>query len=242
MVDLYTACRALYDQAFPGESEIFTKAMFDRYYPDCLRVICEDGQPVSMLFSIPYPLITAAGERDAHYLYAVATHAAHRGKGLAKQLLLAEAARYPVFLRPMSPSLFDFYKKVGFSPLSPMETLQGDATAAAGNERHLMPAEFLRLRDALAPIPHCRPTATFLSLYQNGGGMVAAGKDTAAIYEKQGEIILFKEYWGSPDAAPRLSAFLGGSAFRLRRYTASGTPFGMGVGIPAEAAFLAALD
>ena len=105
MQSLITACMRLYDMAFPGEPEAFTRAMFDRYAPDHLRVICEDGKPISMLFSIPYPIITENGTVDARYLYAVATHPDHRGGGLAKQLLLQEAATHPVFLRPMSESL-----------------------------------------------------------------------------------------------------------------------------------------
>ena len=53
MEPLITACMRLYDMAFPGEPEAFTRAMFDRYAQDHLRVICEDGEPISMLFSIP---------------------------------------------------------------------------------------------------------------------------------------------------------------------------------------------
>lgn len=238
---LYDACRALYDAAFPGEPEEFTKALFNHYFPDCLRVICEDGAPVAMLFSIPYPLITPDGKTEAHYLYAVATHPAHRGKGLAKRLLQAEAARYPVFLRPMTPSLFDFYKKAGFHPLSPLHTQSGEAAHGGAECRVLTAQEYLAHRDRLAPLPHCRPTPAFLSLYESGGGFVET-EGATALYEKHGDKILFKEYWGDPVFAPRMAAFLGGTHFELRRCDKDGTPFGMGVGIPPEAAFLAALD
>ena len=236
-------CIQLYLGAFPGESEAFTAALFDRYFPDCIRTICEDGKPVSMLFSIPYPMICEDGtQKEAHYLYGVATHPDHRGKGLAKQLLAAEAARYPVFLRPMTPSLFDFYKKAGFSPISPIEEWEEDAAPGDEHCRHLSAKEYLISREYLAPLPTCAPTETFLSLYENGGGFAECGEDAAALYEKQGDLILFKEFWGSTHLAPRLAGFLGGKRFRLRRYRPAGDPFGVGVGLPAETAFLAALD
>lgn len=238
---LYNACRALYDTAFPGEPEAFTKALFDRYFPHCLRVIQEGEQPVAMLFSVPYPLATPSGITEAHYLYAVATHPDHRGKGLAKQLLQQEAARYPVFLRPMTPSLFDFYEKAGFKPLSPIRTQRGEAAPNGDGCRLLTPQEYLARRDSVAPMPRCCPTSDFLSLYETGGGFVET-EGALALYEKNGKEILFKEYWGDPVSAPRLAAFLGGERFELRRYDKDGTPFGMGAGMPYEAAFLAALD
>jgi|GEM_PF-2112867 len=242
MEDFKNACVDLYNTAFPGEPEAFTQALFARYYPEHIRTVCENGRPISMLFSIPYPLITANGEQEAHYLYGVATHPDHRGKGLAKQLLAAEAARYPVFLRPMSETLFDFYAKAGFSPISPIEHFGGPAQPADGHCRLLCAKEYLSMRKALAPIPICVPTEIFLSLYQNGGGFACCGKDAAVLYEKHGEAILFKEFWGCASLAPHLATFLGGSRFELRRYRPGGDPFGVGIGIPADAAFLAALD
>lgn len=240
--DLYTACRALYDLAFPGEPEAFTRSLFDRYFPDHVRVICEEGQVASMLFSIPSPIQLENGTLDARYLYAVATHPDHRGKGLAKRLLTAEAAAHPVFLRPMSPSLFDFYTKAGFSPISPISHLTGKATAPSGRERHLTAAAYLTLRDAFAFAPCVRPTTDFLSLYELGGGFVAYGLDAVALYEKHDNKIWFKEYWGDTLFAPRLAAFLGGTHFELRFADPDGAPFGMAVGVPADTAFLAAMD
>ena len=239
---LYTQCRSLYDIAFPGEPEGFTKALFDRYFPDYARVICEDGRVASMLFSIPSPVQLENTTLDARYLYAVATHPAHRGKGLAKRMLAAEAAEHPVFLRPMSQSLFDFYAKAGFSPISPISCMKGEATSPSGRERALTAAAYLTVRDEFTPLPCVRPTADFLSLYEQGGGFAAYGLDAAVLYEKHGDKIWFKEYWGDTLFAPRLAAFLGGTHFELRFTDPDGAPFGMGVGVPADTAFLAALD
>ena len=242
MDHLRTQCIALYDLAFPGEPAGFTAALFDRYFPRHVRVIKQDGNVASMLFSIPYPILFENGIRCAHYLYAIATHPDHRGKGLAKELIAAEAARGPVFLRPMSDSLFDFYAKAGLTPVSPLLQEEGTATAPCGNERLLSKAEYLAARDALTPRPVCRPTEEFLALYELGGGFAAAGDSVAVLFERHGDKILYKEYWGDPVFAPRLTAFLGGTHYQLRRYAPNGTPFGMAHGVPAEVAFLAAMD
>lgn len=235
-------CMALYHMSFPNEPASFTEALFDRYFPECIRTVCENGHPLSMLFSIPYPLLTAKGPQEARYLYAVATHPDHRGKGLAKQLLAEEAAAGPVFLRPMSQELFTFYKKAGLAPISPFVQNTGDAAPADGKERLLSKTDYLTLRDILAPRPTCRPTETYLSLYESGGGFAAYGSNAAVLFERNGVEILFKEYWGDPVFAPRLTGFLGGTRYMLRRYDKAGTPFGMAAGIPAETAFLAAMD
>jgi hypothetical protein len=142
----------------------------------------------------------------------------------------------------MSKSLFDYYGRVGFTPFSPIEIEAGVAAAPDGAERLLSPAEFLALRGALVPVPCCRPTECFLSLYEMGGGMVAHGSDAVAIYEKNEGGVLFKEYWGNPDFASRLAAFLGGMRFELRRFSQKGDCFGVGIGVPVCTAFLAALD
>ena len=61
---------------------------------------------------------------------AVATDKDYRGQGYAKRLLAeAAACDKPVFLRPMSPSLFAFYESAGFLPFSPHTELCGEVRA-----------------------------------------------------------------------------------------------------------------
>ena len=236
------ACRALYDICFPDEGA-FADALFLTYAPDCLRTIEIDGAVAAMLFSIPYPIVLENGTQSARYLYAVATHPDHRGKGLASRLLREEAARGPVFLRPMSPELFDFYKKVGFAPFSPLETLRGQASGQAlPHLRALTAAEYASERARFAPRPTCAPDVDFLTLATKFGGAVAFGNTALALYETVGETVRFKEWWGTADLAPRVAGALGATAFELRRVSAGGVPFGVGVGVSEDTAFLAAMD
>ncbi len=243
MKDLFTAALALWNEAFPGEDPAFTDALFSLGYPDCFHYLLCEGELACMLFALPYPIVTEQGPRDARYLYAVATAKAHRGKGFAKKLLQQFVSKgQPVFLRPMSPSLFDFYQKAGLSPLSPYLELSGIAGSDTQGITDLSPREYLAARERFLTPPYCRMTPEFLSIAYLGGGAIGADGHFAALYERRGERILFKEWWGDPELAPGATAYLGASAYTLRKTAPDGTPFGMGCGVAKNIAFLAALD
>ena len=240
---LYEEARTLYDLAFPGEAPAFAEALFDAYFEKQLRTVFADGRLASMLFSIPYSVISASGVQDARYLYAIATHPQYRGRGYAKQLIAREAEEHPVFLRPMSPSLFDFYAKAGLVPFSPITVYEGAAQhdARIRAERLSIDA-YLALREKLAPRPVCRMTEQFLGVASVFGGMVGVGEACAALFDRDGERVIFKEWWGNADFAPHIAAYLGASSYELRLPDASGAPFGVMQGLSPETLFLAAMD
>lgn len=244
MKDLYQLSRALYDEAFPGEDARFTEALFALGYPKHLVAMGEGKDLASMLFALPYDIVTETGTVEANYLYAVATAKAHRGKGYAKKLLRRVAERgIPVFLRPMSPSLFDFYKAAGFVPFSPYREWQG--TAKEGDTTAftlLSKEEFLAARDKFLKPPYCRMTKDFLSLSFSLGGAVGLDGRFAALFERNESTVLFKEWWGDVTLAPQAAKFLGADKFMARTPDKDGTPFGVGIGIPEGTVFLAALD
>ena len=244
MKDLYTRSRALYDEAFPGEDDRFTEALFALGFPTHLVAMGEGKDLASMLFALPYDIVTESGTLQANYLYAVATAKAHRGKGYAKKLLRRVAERgIPVFLRPMSPSLFDFYKAAGFTPFSPYREWTGDAEAGdTAGFAALTREEYLAARDGFLRPPYCRMTTNFLSLSFSLGGAVGLEGRFAALYERNGDTVFFKEWWGDAALAPRAAAFLNATKFVARTPDKNGTPFGVGIGIPAGTVFLAALD
>lgn len=243
MKDLYTAAKKLYETAFPGEEPSFTEALFALGFPKHLEGIAEHGTLLSMLFALPYPVITSEGELPARYLYAVATDPDHRGKGYAKQLLREIIAEgNPVFLRPMSPSLFEFYKDAGFVPFSPYRELQGEAQGDSAGITTLLPDAYLAARDGFLQAPYCRMSKEFLSLCYTLGGAVGEVGKFAALYELDGDTVLFKEFWGDPENAPRAAAFLGAAHYTVRFSDPTGTPFGVCANLPADTVFLAALD
>ena len=244
MEKLQRACRALYEQAF-GVSGAFDDALFAHAMPACLRVIAEGDTPKSMLFSIPYAIETENGIVDARYLYAVATDPAFRSQGLATRLLREVIAEgLPVFLRPVAPSLFDFYAAAGLVPVSPVKTERGAADAACAplSFAALSPTEYLAARRAFLLPPYAVPTPEFLSLGYLGGGALEIAGEFVAFYEKHDSEVLFKEWLGPTHFAPRAAAFLGAATYELRTPCPEGTPFGMAANCPEGLTFLIALD
>ncbi|MBQ2757354.1 MAG: GNAT family N-acetyltransferase [Clostridia bacterium] len=244
MSKLERGCRALYEQAF-GVSGAFDDALFALAMPTCLRVIAQDGKPRSMLFSIPYDIVTENGITDARYMYAVATDPACRGQGLATKLLRTVIAEgLPVFLRPSAPSLFDFYRAVGLVPVSPVKTERGMAGGAgvALPLTALSPSAYLAARRAYLQPPFAAPTEAFLSLGYLGGGALEMAGQFVTFYELRGREVLFKEWLGATHFAPRVAAFLGADTYELRTPCAEGTPFGVAANCPENLTFLIALD
>ena len=243
MKDLYTAAKRLYNEAFPGEDAAFTDALFALGFPRYLEGLSDKGTLCSMLFALPWALVCEEGVREARYLYGVATDARYRGKGYARDLLAAVAAEgLPVFLRPMSDSLFDFYARAGFTPISPYREEQGEAAGDATGIAALSPADYLTARECFLQPPYCRMSEDFLALYKDGGGMLGEAGHFAALYEQEGELVRFKEWLGDTAAAPRAARFLGAARYTLRTPAKEGKPFGVGINVPADAVFLAALD
>ena len=242
-MELLPQLQALYRTAFPGKSDAFIHTLFARYAPHCIRALCLGGIPVSMLFSIPYPVESANGTLPARYLYGIATHPDHRGCGYARTLLLREMEQGPIFLRPMTQALFDYYGKLGLTPFSPIEVCEGQALAAdCGAVRAVDAATYLSLRQALAPHPCCTPSASFLEVLSADGGALWWEGHALALYARRKDKILFKEYWGEPDFAPRLTAFLGGARYALRRPDPAGDCFGVTNTLPQTTVFLTAMD
>ena len=244
MEKLYGACRALYESAFGSEPRAWNDALFRVAFPDCLRVILEGEKPVSMLFSIPYPIKTEKGIIPARYLYAVATDADHRGRGLAKRLIGEEISKgLPLFLRPSSASLFSFYEKAGLSPLSPVLTTDGAAEMGDFEGFELIGVDaYLAMRESFLKSPFALPTGEFLSLGFLLGGAVCRAGEFVAFYERHGRTVYFKEWLGNRDFAPRAAAFLGADTYRLRTPDPMGEPFGVGADLPHDLAFSIALD
>lgn len=246
-----SACRALFELAFGEGSPAFGDLLFENFAPDCLRVIEEGGVLKSMLFSIPYDLQTEKGMIPARYLYAVATTPKARGQGHASTLLQREIERgEPVFLRPSSPSLFDFYGRVGFAPISPILEQSGVACAAEtansgdfiADFRELSPREYLAKRRRFLKAPFVEPSERFLTVHRSYGGAVGDGERFVALFERHGESVFFKEWLGDVSLIPAVAAWLGAATYRVRTYSVGGTPFGVGVNCPADTAFLIAMD
>ena len=115
--------REIYEAAF-GRDEPFDSLLFDNYSDSC-RFMKKDGVVTAALFLLPCVLKTAEYSIPARYLYAAATAPENRRRGEMTKLLAAVCGdtAEPIFLKPASESLADYYAKRGFKRLkaSPYE-------------------------------------------------------------------------------------------------------------------------
>jgi GNAT superfamily N-acetyltransferase len=158
--------------------------------------------------------VTAAG--DAHsgaYLYAVATHPAHRKQGLAAELCLQLKARVfaagcsHLFTKPSEESLYPWYEeKIGAVPTMGMQSITFDRTdTECVPVRPLTPDAYLLHReDALRGQPYVRHSAEWMeweSLLHTayGGGFCAVG-NLIADYFSDGSTLQINELLPHPTA------------------------------------------
>ena len=220
------AQRELWTLAF-GDPAAYLDNFYDTYYrPERVLVLEEEGRVRSMTawFDTTF-VVPGQGKYRAAYLYAVATHPACRGKGLAGALL-AGADDYfrslsipAVTTVPAQPSLHDFFWANGFrecfrlveSELSPAEVPALNGTSPL---RPASPAEYGAVREGLlAHLPHIAYPEDALA-YQagccalSGGGLYVGETQVGPVClcaeGAGGGLMVVKEYLGAP-AARRLA-------------------------------------
>ena len=100
----------IYKNAFGASSEFDTP--FFEAFLSCVKTYEVKGSVVSILFLIPCKM----GKDKIYYLYAAATKKGEENKGYMTKLLdtVLSETKEPVFLKPASDSLVEFYKKRGF--------------------------------------------------------------------------------------------------------------------------------
>ena len=110
--------KTLWETVF-GDTREVTDAFFENaFFPDGCFYESIDGKAVSALYLLPVTL----GDEKGFYLYAAATLPEHRGRGLMGRLI-KEALAYAkaqadfVYLCPAEASLYDYYRRFGFSKM-----------------------------------------------------------------------------------------------------------------------------
>ena len=147
------ALRRLWKEAF-GDTEVFLDGFFAHgFNPRRCRCITEDDAVLSALYWFE---VTYRGQRFA-YLYAVATAASHRGRGLFSALLadtvqvLTEEDFDGILLVPEDEPLRRMYEKFGFSACTTVDCHSVPAAEGAVSFRETGPEEFARLRRKMLP-------------------------------------------------------------------------------------------
>lgn len=113
----------IWRSCFPEDPPEYVKYFFDnRYNPNACVVYIDDegGRPVSMIHMLDATITEDSEVVPVQYIYAAATRADHRGRGIMHRLMeyarryaVAKRQKYMVLV-PGSRELFRFYEKMGF--------------------------------------------------------------------------------------------------------------------------------
>lgn len=196
------ALKALWQQAF-GDPAGFIEGFFQEGYSENRCRICFiDHTPAAVAYWFD---CLWEGKKCA-YIYGVATHNHHQGKGLCKALMadihqhLAASGYAGAILVPAKEGLFSLYQKLGYTPFCPME------------KQTVYPAEAVPVTQtpakAYAPagsVTHTQPALRFLETYckfyaGDGFRFWGAVEDTT---------LYIQEYAGDPALLPGICGSFG---------------------------------
>lgn len=106
------------------DSDRFIEIYFNSRYSDEINIAIEsEGQVISALQMIPYPMTFSNHTIPTSYISGACTHPDFRGKGIMSRLLsqaFAQMLRKGESLStliPAEPWLFDYYERMGYAPV-----------------------------------------------------------------------------------------------------------------------------
>lgn len=189
-------CAALWELVFGDPAALVTQflALFEQQEGFCM-VAERGGQIAAAAYSLPGLTVLRPGGPDlpARYLYAVATHPAHRKQGLAAALCRrlrdnAFAQGALLLTKPAEASLYPWYaEKIGAVPAMPCRRM-AVKTPCDGDVTPLTPEQYSAAREAmLSGTPHVRLPDTLFAwehlLHEHyGGGFYAVCGGIADVF------------------------------------------------------------
>ena len=199
----------LWKQVF-GDTEGFWERFFDCVYEDshCLRLE-EEGQLQAAL----YWFDCDCGGPWA-YVFAVATHPSHRGKGLCRKLMekththLKALGYCGALLVPAEEGLRRMYEKMGYREGTTLDTFSLEASETAIPLHCLTPASYLLARQEFLPAASVLQKKDTFTLLARTGIRFYAGEDflMAGEFGREAQVL---EYLGDKSRASDALAALG---------------------------------
>lgn len=195
-----------------GDPDDFVKAFFETgYAPERCRLARDGRQTAGMLFWFD----VLCRDRKLAYLYGVATHPDHRGRGVCRSLmedtraLLRQRGYAGVLLVPQDPGLRQMYRSFGYRDCTRIAETFCAAAGAPADLHGISREEYALLRRQLLPEGGVLQEGagldflqTQVRFYRGTGFLLAAAAD--------GEDTLFApELLGSAEAAPGILRALG---------------------------------
>ncbi len=222
-------------QATFGDSREFVDLFFSTAYSeDRCQILTEDGQVTAALYWLDCRF---RGQKQA-YIYAVATHPNHRGKGLCRKLMaqihevLKTRGYTAALLKPGEDGLIRMYEKLGYRICTHLQEFSCDAGTPVPL-RLIAPAEYARIRRQYLPEygllqeeENLRFLASCCSLYAGADFLCCGGPEDGAFR--------CLELLGNRSAAPGILAALGyeNGVFRI---PGREVPFAMGLKLTEDA-------
>ena len=199
--------RKLWKTVF-GDSDEFLDSFFRiAYSPDRCKYIEEDGEAVCALYWFDCEYY---GGKLA-YIYAVATHPNHRGKGLASRLMqethdrLREMGYAGAVLKP-AEGLFPFYERLGYQTCGYIRRFTAVAGDTPAPLRPVSAEEYGKLRRSFLPENAVIQEGITLEFLSSFAAFYASEDAVFCLFRE--EPVIF-EYLGNPDSAPGILAAFG---------------------------------
>ena len=212
--------RELFTEAFGDED--FTALFFAKGYSPSRCLGAFDGE---LLAALHWFDCTLMGEKAA-YLYGIASFRAQRGRGIGSELIrgavekLQELGYRQILLVPAGESLFRYYERFGFRPVSTIREMEIGAGEVLPIRR-LTVSEYAAARRKLLPERALLQEGPCLELLSGYAEFYAAGETIAAV---TGDMVW--ELLGDEAAAPGMIAALGLKSATVRM-PGPGRPFAM---------------
>lgn len=236
--------RRLWKQAF-GDTDDYLDLFFGTAFAPMRSLCAMDGDAVAAAM---YWLDAEFDGKPIAYLYAVATDAYYRGRGLCRRLteqahrILHDRGYAGAILVPAEPGLFIMYGKMGYQTCSAV----AEWAAPAGEPlelTELTPAEYVARRRGLVPPGSVIQEGVTLALLA-GMGTFHFGDGVLLTAIRDGNSVWVPELLGDQSKAPGIVAALGAKKGKFRS-PGEDIPFAMYHsfdGFPAPTYFGFALD
>lgn len=210
--------RSLWQQVF-GDTEDFLDAFFSTAYsPLRCRCAIENGETVGVL----YWLDVLCRDQKMAYLYAVATHPNHRGKGVCRRLmadthaLLKQQGYAGALLVPQEEGLRQMYASFGYREATTLcETFCAAGDTPASLHR-IDREEYARLRRQYLPEGGAIQEGESLRFLETQTSFYRGPKFLLAAREVEENSLFGYELLGSTEAAPGILKALGCSQGTFR--------------------------
>lgn len=219
--------KKLWQEAF-GDDDAFLEQFYAiAFAPDRCRCVSIEGEPVAALYWFDCQL----NGKPIAYLYAVATRAAHRGKGLCRALMenahshLAYLGYAGAVLVPGAESLFRMYEALGYRTCCKISEFSCAAAEQATSLRAIDVEEFRSLRRQYLPAGSVLQEGANLEFLQTMAKFYAGDDFLLTVADGDGAFFA-PELLGNVHAAPSvLTAF--GKKEGIFRTPAGEKPFAM---------------